>query len=65
LSTGKDRPVAAFNLYRQAGNRLSSSRVLLTQPTKVVPVTSKAKVSGNFEFSFAPNSFTVLVIQTK
>jgi alpha-L-arabinofuranosidase len=37
----------------------------LTQPNKVVPVTSKAKVSGNFEFNFAPNSFTVLVIQTK
>ena len=37
----------------------------LTQPTKVVPVTSKAKVSGNFEFSFAPYSVTVLAIQTK
>jgi hypothetical protein len=37
----------------------------LTQPTKVVPVTSKAKVSGNFEFSFAPYSVTVLAIETK
>ncbi|MBV9875715.1 MAG: alpha-N-arabinofuranosidase, partial [Verrucomicrobia bacterium] len=37
----------------------------LTEPTKVVPVTSKAKVSGNFEFSFAPYSVTVLAIQSK
>lgn len=37
----------------------------LTEPQNVVPVTSKAKVSGNFEFSFAPYSFTVLTIQTK
>jgi alpha-L-arabinofuranosidase len=37
----------------------------LTEPTKVVPVTSKAKVSGNFEFSFAPYSVTVLAIETK
>jgi len=32
LSTGKDRSVAAFDLYRQAGNRLSSSRVLPSKP---------------------------------
>jgi alpha-N-arabinofuranosidase len=37
----------------------------LTDPRKVVPVTSTATVSGNFEFSFAPNSFTVLEIETK
>ena len=37
----------------------------LTEPTKVIPVTSKAKVSGNFEFRFAPYSVTVLAIQTK
>jgi alpha-N-arabinofuranosidase len=37
----------------------------LTEPTKVVPVTSKAKVSRNFDFSFAPYSVTVLAIQTK
>ena len=37
----------------------------LTEPQNVVPVTSKAKVSGNFEFSFAPYSFTILTIQTK
>ena len=37
----------------------------LAEPNKVVPVTSKAKVSGNFDISFAPYSFTVLVIESK
>ncbi len=36
----------------------------LAEPRKVVPMTSTEAVSGNFEFSFAPYSFTVLTIQT-
>lgn len=36
----------------------------LAEPRKAVPMTSTAAVSGNFEFSFAPYSFTVLTIQT-
>lgn len=36
----------------------------LTEPKKVAPMTTTASVSGNFEFSFAPYSVTVLTIQT-
>jgi alpha-N-arabinofuranosidase len=37
----------------------------LTEPRKVVPVTSKVKVSRNFDFSFASYSVTVMAIETK
>ena len=37
----------------------------LNEPRKVIPVTSTAKVSGNFEFNFAPYSVTVLTIESK
>jgi alpha-L-arabinofuranosidase len=37
----------------------------LTEPTKVFPVTSAASVGSNFQYTFAPNSVTVLTIETK
>ncbi|MBV8814953.1 MAG: alpha-N-arabinofuranosidase, partial [Verrucomicrobia bacterium] len=37
----------------------------LTEPTKVFPVISAARVGSNFQYTFAPNSVTVLTIETE
>jgi len=55
-------PQATATVLRSASLQDTNT---LSEPRKVVPVTTKAKVSGNFEYSFAPYSVTVLAIETK
>ena len=57
-----------IGVYRKATVLTSTSPQdtnTLTEPKKVAPMTTTAGVSGNFEFSFAPYSVTVLAIETQ